>query len=322
MMARQIGADRVPVIPRHPRGTVFTRTHSALLSLTAATALLLPLAGTAAASGATPTVVHQAQPAAAQRAATQQSWPIIDWDITGITNGSGEHANRYWNLIDAIHRNSYGDATGADSGMVQQTTRNTNRLIQVRVRNAGADLVSVYLWADNLYVAGFYSPAANQHWAFQDGRQLQFQSDLGVQVRLMPRTGSYLNINGGPTRENLYLGSNNIFNAMRDLYNVPQWDEVRVDRGMLMAITIFSEAARFGPILNRVHGNIERYTANQLSVDYRDMENQWGALSRAAHAWRQGQPASVHLIGNNVTSFDQLRRVVGFVELHGSEALL
>ncbi|MFJ3791381.1 ribosome-inactivating family protein [Kitasatospora sp. NPDC090091] len=301
------------------------RTHSALLSIAAATALLAPLAGTASAAtapGVTPAGVGQVRPAAANSAAALQNWPIIDWDITDITAGRGEHANRYWNLIDAIHRNTYGDATDTGSGLVQQTTRNTNRLIQVRVRNEGTDLVSVYLWADSLYVAGFYSPGANQHWAFQDGRQEQFQNDLGVQVRFMPRDGSYASINGGSTRQNLYLGSTNIFNALRDLHAVREWDETRIDRGMLMAITIFSEAARFGPILNRVYGNINGFTAYQLSPDYRDLENQWGALSRAAHNWRQGRTASVRVIGNNVTSFDDLRRVVGFVELHGSEALL
>ncbi|MER7767535.1 ribosome-inactivating family protein [Kitasatospora sp. NPDC096140] len=301
------------------------KTSSVLLSISAATALLVSLAGTASAATAPavhPAAVSQAGPAAVNRAAALVNWPVIDWDITNITAGGAEHANRYWNLIDAIHRNSYGDATDAPDGTLQQTTRNTNRLIQVRVNNNGSHLVSVYLWADNLYVAGFYSPSANQHWAFQDGRQQQFQNDLGVTARLMPRNGSYLSLNGGTTRENLHLGAQNIFNALRDLNNVGTWDQTRIDRGMLMAITVFSEAARFGPIFNRVHGNISSWADVQLSVDYRDMENQWGALSRAAHSWRQGQPASVRLIGNNVTNFDQLRRVVGFVELHGSEALL
>ncbi|MEU9078022.1 ribosome-inactivating family protein [Kitasatospora sp. NPDC004745] len=296
---------------------------AALLSLSAATALLVSLAGTASAAPAlTGTPAAGSRPQSAARAAALQSWPIIDWDITDITSGAGQHAARYWNLIDAIHRNTYGDATGADSGLVQQTTRNENRLIQIRVMNGGAHLVSVYLWADNLYIAGFYSPGANQHWAFQDGRQQQFQTDLGITARLMPRTGNYNGITGGSTRENLYLGATNIFDALYGLHNVGQWSETTIDRGMLMAITIFSEAARFGPIFNRVYGNINGWTNYQLSVDYRDMENQWGRLSQAAHAWRQGRAASVRLIGNNVTSFDQLRRVVGFVELHGSEALL
>ncbi len=326
------------------------RTGFALVSITAATALLTPPATMASATtgpaarttavsrhlqpastsvvsrdlqpASTKAVSRDLRPAARSSAATQENWPVIDWDITDITAGRGEHANRYWNLIDAIHRNSYGDATDTGSGLVQQTTRNTNRLIQVRVRNEGRDLVSVYLWADNLYVAGFYSPGAGVHWAFQDGRQQQFQQDLGVQVRFMPRNGSYLSLNGGSTRENLYLGSTNIFNALYDLHNVPTWNETRVDRGMLMAITIFSESARFGPIFNRVYGNINGFTNYQLSHDYAEMENQWGALSRAAHSWREGRPASVRLIGNNVTSFDRLRQVVGFVELHGSEALL
>ncbi|MEU7646447.1 ribosome-inactivating family protein [Streptomyces huasconensis] len=302
------------------------RTGFALVSITAATALLAPSAATASATtgpdGRATAVARGVQPAAKSSMAARQSWPVIDWDITNITAGRGEHATRYWNLIDALHQNSYGDATNTGSGLVQQTTRNTNRLIEVRVRNEGRDLVSVYLWADNLYVAGFYSPGAGIHWAFQDGRQQQFQQDLGVPVRFMPRNGSYLSLNGGTSRENLYLGSTNIFNALYDLHNVREWNETRVDRGMLMAITIFSEAARFGPIFNRVYGNINGFTNYQLSRDYADMENQWGALSRAAHSWRQGRPATVRLIGNNVTSFDRLRQVVGFVELHGSEALL
>ncbi|MBM7167683.1 cupin domain-containing protein [Streptomyces sp. G44] len=35
---------------------------------------------------------------------------------------------------------------------------------------------------------------------------------------------------------------------------------------MLMAITIFSEAARFGPIFNRVHGNINGFTNYALGA--------------------------------------------------------
>ncbi|MBO1413039.1 ribosome-inactivating family protein [Streptomyces sp. FH025] len=301
---------------------MFNRTRSALLSVAAATAILVPLAGTAS---ATPTpAVGPAQLSSVSRAVTQQqNWPIIDWDITNITGGRGEHATRYWNLIDTIHRVTYGDATNTENGgLVQQTTRNTNQLIQVRVRNEGSDLVSIYIWADSLYVAGFYSPGANVHWAFRDGREQQFQNILGVRPQLMPRNGSYASLTGGSTRENLYLGSTNIFNAMWDLHNMGQWDATRADRGMLMAITIFSEAARFGPIFNRIYGNINGFTNYQLSRDYAELENQWGALSRAAHNWQHGQPATVRVIGNNVTSFLRLRQVVGYVELHGSEALL
>lgn len=139
---------------------MFKKTYSALLSLTAATAILASTAVTASAAAApdggtagVSRVQAQAQPQ------TAAAYSVINWDITGITNGAGEHAGRYWNLIDAIHRSSYGDSTEVGGGLVEQTTRNTNRLIQVRVLNEGADLVSVYLWADNLYVAGFYSPA-------------------------------------------------------------------------------------------------------------------------------------------------------------------
>ncbi|MEV6570023.1 hypothetical protein [Streptomyces sp. NPDC051577] len=108
---------------------------SALLSLAMAMGLVTALSGTASAT----------------------NYSVIEWNISRITDGGGGHATRYFRLMDEIHRRPYGEPTEGEN--VTQTTTEAGRLIQVRVLDTNNEHVaSVYLWADNLYVAGFHSP--------------------------------------------------------------------------------------------------------------------------------------------------------------------
>ncbi|MEU9802329.1 ribosome-inactivating family protein [Streptomyces sp. NPDC051000] len=270
---------------------------SALLSLAMAMGLVTALSGTASAT----------------------NYSVIDWNISRITDGGGEHATRYFRLMDEIHRRSYGEPTEEEN--VTQTTTEAGRLIQVRVLDTNNQHVaSVYLWADNLYVAGFYSPQSNTHWAFHD-REQQFQQALGVTARFMPSTGNYNSLPGGNNRQNLVLTPNSMFNAMWQLHNVTSYND-NVGRSLLVAAQIFSESARFAPILNRVYGNIISHEQNALGDGYAGLENQWGAISQFAYNLRHGHPASINILGRVITSFAALRQLLGFVELNGSQARL
>ncbi|MFE2529214.1 ribosome-inactivating family protein [Streptomyces sp. NPDC059382] len=270
---------------------------SAFLSLAMAMGLVTALSGTASAT----------------------NYSVIDWNVSRITDGGAEHAIRYFRLMDEIHRRSYGEPTEEEN--VTQTTTEAGRLIQVRVLDTNNEHVaSVYIWADNLYVAGFYSPRSNTHWAFHD-REQQFQQALGVSARFMPNTGNYNSLPGGNDRQNLVFTPNSMYNAMRQLNNVTSYND-NVGRALLVATQIFSESARFAPILNRVYGNIISHQANALGDGYAGLENQWGAISQFAYNLRHGQPASINILGRVITSFAALRQLLGFVELNGSQARL
>ncbi|MEU3374381.1 ribosome-inactivating family protein [Streptomyces sp. NPDC006660] len=267
---------------------------SIVLSLAVAMGLVTALSGTASAT----------------------NYQVIDWHVDRITDGGTEHAQRYWNLIDAIHQHTYGSPTYQDG--IRQTT-NEHRLIQVRALDTdNRHLASVYLWADNLYVAGFYAPATNTHLVFSD-RVQEFQNALGItNARIMPRTGSYSGLPGGNNRENLVLTPQTMYHAMQQLNNATEYND-NVGQALLVSIQVFSEAARFSPIFNRVGRNIRNYENTQLGPDYAMLENQWGSISQFTYDVRQ-RAASIRILGNLIQTLAQLRDVLGFVEVNGSIA--
>ncbi|MFE9905661.1 hypothetical protein [Streptomyces achromogenes] len=64
--------------------------------------------------------------------ATATNYQVIDWHISNITAGGNTHHQNYWNLIDAIHRYTYGEVTGVNN--VTETTRPRHRQRPPRVR--------------------------------------------------------------------------------------------------------------------------------------------------------------------------------------------
>ncbi|MCY0921569.1 hypothetical protein OS965_25870 [Streptomyces sp. H27-G5] len=144
---------------------------------------------------------------------------------------------------------------------------------------------------------------------------------LGVSARFMPNTGNYNSLPGGNSRQNLVLTPNGMYNAMRQLNNVTTYND-NVGRALLAATQIFSESARFAPILNRVYGNIISHSENALGDGYAGLGNQWGSISRFSYNLRHGRPASINILGRVITSFAALRQPLGFVELNGSQARL
>ncbi|MFI9307116.1 ribosome-inactivating family protein [Streptomyces triculaminicus] len=250
-----------------------------------------------------------------------QNYRVIDWHISNITERGSEHERRYFNLIDAIHQNSYGNRI--DMQGVRQTTTE-HRLIQVRVLDTGdRHLASIYLWADNLYVAGFYAPGPNVHHVFRD-RVEEFQQALGLDhaARQMNSNGNYNALPGGNQRENLVLEPESIYHAMQVLNSADHYTD-EVGRAMLVSIQIFSEAARFGLIFDRVRGNIRNWTHTNLGPGYAALENQWGGISSFANlVGLNGHEGQIQVLGQIVTSLVALRQVLGFVELNGSQSRL
>ncbi|MFF7369696.1 ribosome-inactivating family protein [Streptomyces tricolor] len=277
---------------------------SALLTLAISMGLVTTLSGTASAT----------------------NYQVIDWHISNITAGGNTHHQNYWNLIDAIHRHTYGEVTGVNN--VTETTTEQGRLVQVRVLDTNnTHLASVYLWANDLYVAGFYAPQTNTHWAFQD-RINEFQTALGVTVPANRRiaSGNYNDIPGGNERGSLAPNPENIYNAMRTLGRANAYNDA-TGRAVLMATQIFSEAARFGVVFDVVRGNIQNPNRNR-PLNYLDeqrgyilaanVENQWGAISRFIRDARANPSGrSISIMGHTVTTIAALLYYIGFVEANG-----
>ncbi|MFH8387793.1 ribosome-inactivating family protein [Kitasatospora sp. NPDC018058] len=254
--------------------------------------------------------------------ASATNFSVIDWNISNITERGATHESNYYRLISAIHLHTYGNVTHYEG--LTQTSTDHDRLVQVRVLDTNnTQLTSVYLWADNLYVAGFYAPATNTHFAFND-RYQDFQTALGIpSARILPTNGNYTGLPGGNDRGRLVLEPETIYNAMYQLgHAAPNDYNDAVGRALVVAIQIFSEASRFSPILDRIRGNIHNWTHTPLTDDYAGLENDWGRISQFAYNIRNNPTLSIRILGQWVTSLVGLSRVLGFVELNGSQARL
>ncbi|MER5782503.1 ribosome-inactivating family protein [Streptomyces mobaraensis] len=260
--------------------------------------------------------------------ASAANYQVLDWRVSNITAGGNTHHHNYWDLIDRIHRYTYGEPTGVNG--TAQTTTERGRLIQVRVLDTGdTHLASVYLWADDLYVAGFYAPQTNSHWVFNDRRQ-EFANALGLNlgnIHTMPTTGNYSNLPGGNDRSRLELNPERIYNAMRTLGQANQYND-NVGRSLLVAIQTFSEAARFGSVFDVIRGNIENPNRNR-PLDYdagaprgvirnSALENQWADISDFVRDSRRNPSnQSIWVMGHQVTTVAALLYWIGFVEVNG-----
>ncbi|MEU9048075.1 MULTISPECIES: ribosome-inactivating family protein [unclassified Kitasatospora] len=245
---------------------------------------------------------------------------VTAWNVSNITSRGAQHAQNYWSVIDFIHRNSYGNDTSVPR--LRQTTTERH-LIQVRVMDGNDHLTSLYLWSDNLYVAGFYSPVANQHFVFADGRTQQFQTALEIRnARIMPNTGNYTALPGGNNRENLVLEPETIYNAMQTLHRATEYND-NVGRALLIAIQLFSEASRFAPIFDNIRTNIRDWTHHPLGGANADLENQWGRISDFANAVGvHGESRQITVLGHVVWTLTELVAALGFVELNGGQSRL
>ncbi|MFH7596426.1 ribosome-inactivating family protein [Streptomyces racemochromogenes] len=247
------------------------------------------------------------------------NYQVIDWNISDITAGGQEHALNYYRMIDRIHQLSYGDVTGEQG--VTQTTLEQDRIIQVRIRDTGGnDLVSIYLWADTLYVAGFYAPRSTadvRHFEFSDNRA-GFAGVLGIDsAQFLGRNGNYDALPGGSSRENLVLTPSSIYNAAYTLGHANGYTD-QVGRSLLVMIQVLSEAARFGRILERVYDNIYNHRENALGWEYRWLENEWGHLADFIRERHRGHQAQFNYRGQIITTLEQLRQRLSFIEVQGA----
>jgi hypothetical protein len=220
----------------------------------------------------------------------QQPLTVIDWDITGLEHGGQGHHDRYWNVIDQVHRISGHNF----HQILDETTTTYNRLIQIRVSYARQHAVSLYFWANTLYLAGFYQPGqpngtGNRHYVFPDGYPDAFNQVLGVNAQRLPWNGSYANLPDGSNRGDRRLTPQNLQNSLLSLRRTQellgsQAGTTTVGSSLVDIIGATAEAARFGYIFDVVRQNIRGNTSTPIGRFGAVLETSWGDLSRWVYA--------------------------------------
>lgn len=250
---------------------------------------------------------------------------IVEYNFSRITHGGQEHGDNYWNAINGIHVNSYGTDTHQNG--ITQTTTDRSRVIQVRIRDTGGvDLVSLYFWADSLYLAGFYAPQGagpNRHFAFDDNRTAQLAWTLGIShdsITSLRRSGNYTGLPTGNNRSELRVTSHSMYDAARTLGRANGYSN-QVGSALVVMITAFSEAARFGPIFNQVFNNVRHGHRTNLG-NLVSLTNQWDAIARFVNDVYNHRVARITVLGVVVTNLIQLWWQLPWVELQGSVSRL
>ncbi|MFJ8981577.1 ribosome-inactivating family protein [Streptomyces sp. NPDC102282] len=272
------------------------------------------------------TMLGTAAPAA--RADPNQPLTVIDWDITGLENGGQVHHDRYWNLIHQIHQISGHDFYQE----LDETTTVVNQLIQIRVTSNGQYVVSLYYWANTLYLAGIYQPGqpdgtGNRHYVFPDGYPYAFDQVLGVQAQRLPWNGSYSNLPGGSNRENRALTPQNLQNGLLTLSRTQALLGSAAGTDTVGSILVdiigaTAEAARFGYIFDIMRQNIRINGWTSIGAFGAELETTWGQISAWVYA-RLNNPdgpgitIGVPGYGRYYSTVAALIAGLGYIELNG-----
>ncbi|MGW7315665.1 ribosome-inactivating family protein [Streptomyces sp. NPDC054854] len=168
-----------------------------------------------------------------------------------------------------------------------------SRLIQIRVLRRGSQVVSLYFWADNLYLAGFYTPGNDQnqgrHYAFNDTWPEDFNHVLNLQTAAtrLPWGGNYVSLPGGNNRTYDVINGPGLHNALlvlggarARLGNGGDRGATEVGNALTLTIQATAEAARFGRIFDTVRGNIGTGTRTAMGTDNVVLQNNWSQISR------------------------------------------
>lgn len=302
-----------PVYRQHSRGVVGLRLTSLFLALAIALGLVQ---------------------AASTSAHADPSGPLtkFDWEIGSLVYGGADAHDEYWAFIDRLHQTSGHDIPNHPevASTLDETTLLPTRLLEARVVEDGEYWGSLYFWADNLYLAGFYQPgySANgvthpgRHYAFPDVWPTEFQQVLGVSsVTRLPWNGNYANLPGGSTdaRAARVITHNNIADALEAIRRAPDrlaQDSNAFGRQLVLLIQATSEAARFGRIFDNIRGNIRDYTSHPMTAQNVALQQAWDNLSSWVYR-RLGGSNEPYAI-NNIT-FQTLAAwlaYVGYMELH------
>ncbi|MFB7378788.1 ribosome-inactivating family protein [Kitasatospora purpeofusca] len=272
--------------------------------------------------------LSQAASAPAAHADPSDSITKFDWDIGDLEwGGEAAHSN-YWYAIDQLHRISGHDIPNHPevASQLDETTLLPTRLVEARILTHGQYRGSLYWWADNLYFAGFYQPAYDNHpgthYGFPDVWPTEFQQVThSVNFQRLPWDGNYSRLPGGGTGERAgrAIGYANLTNALTSIATAAtrlQRDSNGFAREMVTIIQATSEAARFGRIFDNVRGNIRNYTSNAMGPENVDLQQHWDDASTFVYRRLSGQTPTFSISGRTFQTLAAFLAYVGYMELH------
>ncbi|MFC8846904.1 MULTISPECIES: ribosome-inactivating family protein [unclassified Micromonospora] len=231
------------------------------------------------------------------------NYTVFDWNLdslnyVGSPGPSQQAATDYWNMLAQLHRVAGHDFLGDN---VDETTQTGAQLIEIRLSLSGLYRASVYLWSNNLYVAGFYSASTGRHYQFTTYSDV-FQARIRAMAPNAQFTtigsGSYTGLSGGSpeSRAGRQMGRATMIGSLYVLFTPNSYTQARQQQAWVDIIQFVAEAARFGSILNTVYNNLRNGTGNQMGTNNIELENNWGAVSSFIHQQADGDyPVGHHI---------------------------
>lgn len=219
---------------------------------------------------------------------------IIYWNITGMNQGaSADVASNYSAMLGQL-RNLAGHGTGPGFG---DTTQAQNRLIEMRVIDnndlQGAHRLSLYFWADNLYLVGFTSSGQNYGFNEEGVRDPNAPRVRAIMQRVYggaqtfnPLTfrETYGSLDGSQQRVGWGFNPTALHADLRRLMNLHSENSTSaVRRAIVQTIAATSEAGRYETIARVVRDDVAYGGTQGVGTLGVALENGWSELSSWVH---------------------------------------
>jgi hypothetical protein len=250
---------------------------------------------------------------------------MVDWEVGDILSNDSQGRTRAANAYQAMLANlgRYAGGAYANNGQTWMTTGRPNEVLEVRILRGGAHTASIYLWARNLYVFGFWAPNGG-HRFFNDPANNVAPGIMGIQnPPRLPWDGTYGHTPGGNHRPELTFGRDRIHGAIRALENMgtalngSNQQRTAFGEEMTRLLQIVPEALRFGEIADRITGIIRNGQQGEqvtLSPDLIELENSWARIGAFVYGWiNNGWANQLQLRGRFFHTMPQLLAALHFV---------
>jgi hypothetical protein len=220
---------------------------------------------------------------------TANKWDKISYNISNLGTEDfhwrSRSASNYETLINQIRHISGHDFLNG----VGETTNRSQRIIEIDVHDDGTPVVTLYMWADSLYVFGFYTPQGGHRW-FNDAQNTAHAASI-LGIPEPPRlgwTGNYAQMPGGEpaTRAAITYTGRSMYTdfrtlgAMRDRINGSNESRRELGQAIVRVIGSLSEAARFETIKSVIRNNLHYAGTTHLGTFNAELENSWNRISQ------------------------------------------
>ncbi|RKE10539.1 ribosome inactivating protein [Catellatospora citrea] len=187
------------------------------------------------------------------------------------------------------------------NGVGETTTQ--HHIIELQIWNGANFVATAYMWADTLFVFGFYT-VNGWHQFFNDATLYQdAQQMLGIIATMLPWNGNYTTMPGGTAaeRQNFGYTGTTLYNALLDLSQIQNriqnGTRDTASRNIIRMIGAVAEAARFQRVRNTVYNGILNDLGGYLSNDETTYENNWDRISTWVTNLINGVPQAPLVLG-------------------------